>query len=592
MKVGWRFFLIMSFFLVCYQQIYPQQNKNKQFINDSIKFKKALVFYKKAVSLFPNDISRAIYYNKNALKLVDPKTRPILSAKVNKLMGDLYSKNSNLQPAINYYLISAKVFKHLNNRIQLCKIYQKLGELYYRDNYNLKNALNYYTKALSIAASLNNNNTIAEIYNRIGGILYNQKNFEEASSYFNKALLLWQDQNNYTGIARAYNNIGEIYKAKKEYNKANEYYLKSLKINKKSDNKLFMAINYENLGTVKAALGLHKTAYKLFLKSMALYQEVSDVENTLNIKLLLGKEYDAQKKYKSAFKVFSDVFTKAKNQNNWELMTTSAKELSKVFEHSGNLLQALHYFKIYSQYNDSINFKKQRELLTDLQARFLNDIKEKELSIKDKEIALLQSDKKVKQLQNSILITGFIMLIIISALLISRYKSQFHKERILSIKNKELHETQKKLMELEIKSKNNDLANFALHIVEKNNFLRNIRKQLKLLNNYSEEEKTKKINELIVTVHQNLQIQEELEKFHYKVEQTYQGFFERLKEKLPTITKNEERLCALLRLNLSSKEIAALNNISVKAVEMSRYRLRKKCKISNNENLCDYLENI
>jgi len=242
--------------------------------------------------------------------------------------------------------------------------------------------------------------------------------------------------------------------------------------------------------------------------------------------------------------------------------------------------------------DDSIHLKKQKDQLIDLQTRFLNDIKEKELSIKDKEIALLQSDKRFRQLQNYFLIAGFVVLIIISALLISKYKSQFNKERLLSLKNAELHRTQKELMELEIKSKDNDLANFALHIVEKNSFLRDIRLQLKDINTFQEQEKSKKISELIATVQQNLQIQQDLEQFRYKVDQTYQGFFRRLKKKLPEITKNEERLCALLRLNLSSKEIAALNNTSIKAVEMSRYRLRKKCGMDNNENLCDYLEKI
>ncbi len=587
-----KFWGFIFLFFIAFTVTFPQTATGISSINDSTGQNSAEILYKKAVSFFPFDMERTLYFNKLALKKVNPKTEPLLNAKINKLMGDIFEKKNSIQPAINYYLISAKIFKRINNSDNLCRVYERLGNMYYRDNYNLKNALDYYYKALEIATSLNDNSLIAEIYNNIGGILFNQNNIDEAYEYFQKALKLWETENNIMGMARAYNNIGEIFRKRKMYNKAEEYYNKSLSINKKHDNAVFTAVNIQNLGILKSETGKHKEALNYFLKSIELYKNVNDENSVLKVMLLLGKEYDILKNHEKAYNILNDVFLTAQKNNNWDLIASSAKGLSSVLEHWGNSAKALKYYKIYSEFNDSINFKKQNKLLEDLQMRFINDIKEKELSLKDKEIALLKSDKKVRQLQNSILIAGIFVLIIISVLLISRYKSQFQKERLLSIKNAELHKAQQELMELEIKSKNNDLANFALHIVEKNNFLREIRKQLKELNKYPENVKDKKINELIVTVQQNLQIQEELKEFRYKVDQTYQGFFERLKTKLPSITKNEERLCALLRLNLSSKEIAALNNTSVKAVEMSRYRLRKKCKIANNENLCDYLEKI
>jgi DNA-binding CsgD family transcriptional regulator len=76
------------------------------------------------------------------------------------------------------------------------------------------------------------------------------------------------------------------------------------------------------------------------------------------------------------------------------------------------------------------------------------------------------------------------------------------------------------------------------------------------------------------------------------VDHTHQEFFNKLRRSFPDLTKNEERLCAMLRLNLSSKEIAALSNISVRAVEMGRYRLRKKLKIPFTTSLIDYLKEI
>lgn len=69
-------------------------------------------------------------------------------------------------------------------------------------------------------------------------------------------------------------------------------------------------------------------------------------------------------------------------------------------------------------------------------------------------------------------------------------------------------------------------------------------------------------------------------------------FFKNLKEKHENLSPNDLKLCAYLRLNLSSKEVSQLINISPKSVEVKRYRLRKKLGLDNNENLANYIISI
>jgi DNA-binding CsgD family transcriptional regulator len=182
--------------------------------------------------------------------------------------------------------------------------------------------------------------------------------------------------------------------------------------------------------------------------------------------------------------------------------------------------------------------------------------------------------------------------LIISILILNRYRSRIKKERLLRETNAELYATQKELMELDIQSKDNDLMNFALHLAQKNEILQHLQKELKKLPCDSDEESIKRISELSATIKQNLSIKEEYDEFKHKLDQSYYGFFKRLKNRFPNLTKNEEKLCAFLRLNLSSKEIAAINNTSVKAAEMSRYRLRKKMDLDNTVLLTEYLQSI
>jgi DNA-binding CsgD family transcriptional regulator len=82
------------------------------------------------------------------------------------------------------------------------------------------------------------------------------------------------------------------------------------------------------------------------------------------------------------------------------------------------------------------------------------------------------------------------------------------------------------------------------------------------------------------------------EHFTHHFDKVHSDFVVVLKEKYPSITANELKLSAYLRMNLSTKEIAQLMNISVRGVEISRYRLRKKLGISSETNLFDFLISI
>ncbi|MEG1405339.1 MAG: hypothetical protein RSC34_01850, partial [Alistipes sp.] len=98
-----------------------------------------------------------------------------------------------------------------------------------------------------------------------------------------------------------------------------------------------------------------------------------------------------------------------------------------------------------------------------------------------------------------------------------------------------------------------------------------------------------KINSFIES---NLDAGNDWKMFLINFEQKHTGFFRILKERYPDLTNNDLRLCACLKLHLDSKEIAALMNLTVRAVENSRYRLRKRLGLQSAQNLNDFLMNI
>ena len=98
-----------------------------------------------------------------------------------------------------------------------------------------------------------------------------------------------------------------------------------------------------------------------------------------------------------------------------------------------------------------------------------------------------------------------------------------------------------------------------------------------------------KINNLLAN---NLDTEDDWKMFLIKFEQKHRNFFKRLKEMHPQLTNNDLRLCACLKLNMETKDIASLMNLSVRAVENNRYRLRKKLDLKPTQNLNEYFLNI
>ncbi|MBN2668007.1 MAG: inorganic phosphate transporter [Bacteroidales bacterium] len=152
--------------------------------------------------------------------------------------------------------------------------------------------------------------------------------------------------------------------------------------------------------------------------------------------------------------------------------------------------------------------------------------------------------------------------------------------------------TNKKL-ENEVNYKKQELMNFALSIIQKNEFLEKLKAKINKLKDKSDLELNHDdLNKLSRLINENLNLDKERENFDLYVSDMNSEFFFRLNKKYPGLTENDKKLCALIRLKLSSKEIASLINISPKSVEVNRYRLRKKMNIQHDERLSDVINKL
>ncbi len=181
-----------------------------------------------------------------------------------------------------------------------------------------------------------------------------------------------------------------------------------------------------------------------------------------------------------------------------------------------------------------------------------------------------------------------------------RLKHEEEQKKLSYIHELELNKTASELVELrnekleaEINFKNSELASSAMHLVKKGELLSKIKEGLThIMKLFDNQQANTEVKKLIKTLGEDDNIDKEWENFTKHFDKVHSDFVSSLKEKHSTISGNEVKLCAYLRMNLSTKEIAQLMNISVRGVEISRYRLRKKLGINSETNLFDYLMGI
>lgn len=156
---------------------------------------------------------------------------------------------------------------------------------------------------------------------------------------------------------------------------------------------------------------------------------------------------------------------------------------------------------------------------------------------------------------------------------------------------KEVVELQNKSLETEVNFKNKELATVTMHLVERGKMLTKVKEELGSLSRKMNlpAGELKPIFRILGDEEKN---EKDWDQFAVHFDEIHHNFLFALKTKFPTLSSTDLKLCAYLRINLSSKEIAQLMNISVKGVEISRYRLRKKLQLSTEINLFDFLIQI
>lgn len=169
-------------------------------------------------------------------------------------------------------------------------------------------------------------------------------------------------------------------------------------------------------------------------------------------------------------------------------------------------------------------------------------------------------------------------------------------ERDIDEKKKQIDQLEEEKLRNELNYKSDELVKTTLNVVRKNEILQKIKKDAESLSHTISDGNLVNIRRgmlrLITQIDTNIEHDSDLDNFQSSFDAVHNDFFKKLGSMYPQLTNKDKMLCAYIKMNLMSKEIAPLLNISVRGVEISRYRLRKKLGLDEKANLAEYLQNL
>lgn len=235
---------------------------------------------------------------------------------------------------------------------------------------------------------------------------------------------------------------------------------------------------------------------------------------------------------------------------------------------------------------------------------YVEDAKKSELNDKTKVIDRFDVDQSETTIVELYKLAVIIVLIILSVLLIYQsyiilklkekgrqgeeedHVSKYNAQQVLLENELKLTNSARVELEKEIEFKEKEQKKIALSIIRKNEILSKLKVEIERIKSKPEGLlKFSDLNTLKVLILDNLNLEKERKSLDKYITELNNSFFRNLERKYPGLSDNEKKLCSLLRLKLSSKEIASILNITSKSVEVNRYRLRKKMKIGKKEKL-------
>jgi len=420
---------------------------------------------------------------------------------------------------------------------------------------------------------INDQEQIGLVLGNIGTDFVNQNNYEKGLEFLKKSLEIAVKINDVEGIAYQYNNIASIYfEYFKDYRVALSYYKKALKANNSLGDIQQQGIYLMNLGLCYSKLNENDSILKYYLESSSIFKNQKNQFLYSECQTLIGDYYFKIHDISRSLGYANEALKISQENNLLENIKSASHLLHSIYLNIKDTAQAYKYALIEDNAEDSLFVLQNNKEVYKLEFQY-----NYEKLDKVRQIARQRKDNLMLVIILS-LVSGLIIII----LFFSRHRIKAKKVLL-----------EKQSIEKELEFKNKGLTINLMSLMKKNELLSDISSNLLEIEKSAKTSETRKALSTISTKIRHSSEDKILKEFSTQFQEVHAGFYEKLLSSYPDLTQNELKLCAFLKLNMSTKDISELTGQSIIAIENGRYRLRKKLRIPNsNTSLVTFLTQI
>lgn len=487
--------------------------------------------------------------------------------------------------AISYFLQAIDMAEKAHLKEMEAELNDRLGRLYYDyEKYPL--AFECLIKACDIIKDIGYDNVhdVSRYLYDIGVTYYDFEDYDKAKLYLTEATQhpfpnLWVS-------VQTYNTLGLTYRQFGQYDKAIYYFEKAISVAREKNDSASIGFVIGNIGHIyylqgeyEKALPLYRIDYVLSMKHKQWLSATKDLLTLADISFTKNHIDSAQILILEAQKL----------SHIYKTLQTSIevyRGLYKLYHIKNDLPKAYIYLDSFIVYKDSLAKRNDTKMYGRIEMKL-------EMQKHQSELQLLESEKSKQIILRDALIIAFLLFTAIAIQGVFRQRLKHKKDHEIFLLEKQKNESEIKRAEEELNNAEQLLVSYVDSMQEKNQLIEQFRGEIKLLqskpNNPIQIEKTETLEKLLSTT---ILTEDDWNKFKKLFEKAHKSFFIKLKMKYPDLTQAETRLLALTKLNLNTKEMAAMLGISPDSIRKSRYRLYKKLDLAEDNGLKDIVANL
>lgn len=528
-----------------------------------------------------NRDTTALKYYLSALKMERQHGHRPVEATILYDLGRFYLRQANQPRALNYFFQALRIYRDIGSSEQVSETMVSIGDVYFKRE-KFKEAIAFYKDAYVLSKEINSYNEMSFAASGAAYAFKKQENYKQAITYFEKGL---EAARNIKSIHRIHAQasillgMSSVYQDQQLYRKAIALINKQLQLANVNESRMLRGLGYKNLAELYQDQGDLERSNEYLKKVVTLRTSLgtsfTDILNEL------AQNYIQQQKFSAAVNTAQRGLRLAKKSGSIQQEKALLETLIEAYNKQGSYQKAFRTQNELIAVNNTIYNREKARQIAEMQTRY-------ETGRKEQEIALLQKEQEKAELLRNLLIIGLALILIIGYLIYNRQRLKIKKNKT------EMENTQLKRQQLEqdIEYKNKQLTTHSLHLVQKNESMKELKKSIKGIQNGKDGVADKKLRSLQQLVDYSFNLDKDWDDFKHYFEEVHTGFFDILKDKYPDLTTGELRLSALVKLNLTIKEISTILGISPDSVKTARYRLRKKLGMKTEENLTDFMMNV